>query len=142
MDSAEIKWKLCIICQSDTQESLHCSAVSKRSDLPAGHGYSTFLENVRMFKEMGIMLKTLNLDKFDKGCGVLSSLLSHKAKWHKSCRETFSNTRLARAQNSQKRKQEQKPDEQVLLVQFKHCLTYAFFVTKFLIVQTCILHQL
>ena len=60
-----------------------------------------------MFKEMGIMPKTLDLDKFDKGCGVLSSLLSHKAtEWHKSCRETFSNTRLARAQNSQKRKQQ------------------------------------
>lgn len=60
-----------------------------------------------MFQDLKLLPTTFNIDLIDDGAGMEETLLKHKASWHKSCRDLFSNTKLERAQ---KRKQADVPE--------------------------------
>ena len=81
--------------QSST-DNLVCPGQSKRKDV--GIGYKSLTENLIKFDELNLLPKTLQLNRIDKGEGVEAALSSNNAKWHKSCRLQFNNTKLERAQ--------------------------------------------
>ena len=81
-------WKLCVICQEDTAESLVCSANTKCSNIESG--YKTLAVNLMQFGELGLLPVTLQLDRLDEGQGVEAALVSHKAVYHKRCMLRFS----------------------------------------------------
>ena len=89
-------WKLCVICQEDTTESLVCSANTKCSNI--GSGYKTLAVNLKQFGELGLLPVTLQLDRLDEGQGIEAALVSHKAVYHKRCMLRFSTMKLQKAQ--------------------------------------------
>lgn len=95
-ESVLVDWKKCILCQKSTSEVLQCPADSKRKDL--GSGYESLGNNLRRFQELGCLPLKTDILSFDKD-GRLTQILKEKsAKWHKSCRDKFSNLKLQRAE--------------------------------------------
>lgn len=93
--SSTVNWKLCVLCQIDTEESLQCPANSDRE--PKGVGYKTLAEDLYQFKLLGSTPPPIDFDMLDDGSGIESTLMSHKSAWHKSCRAKFNKTKLQRA---------------------------------------------
>ena len=93
----ETDWNLCVICQDiGSTDNLVCPGQSKRKDV--GIGYTSLAKHLIKFNELNLLPKTLQLNRIDKGDGVETSLISNNAKWHKSCRMQFNNTKFERAQ--------------------------------------------
>ena len=59
-------------------------------------------KNLIKVNELNLLSKTLHLNRIDKGEGVETALISNNAKWHKSCRLQFNNTKFERAQKEYK----------------------------------------
>lgn len=89
-------WNKCVLCQKITDESLQCPAESTRHDV--GAGYSTIAFNIRSFNELHELPMPLELGRLDDGNGIEATFLENNAKWHKSCRIKFNNTKLKRAE--------------------------------------------
>ena len=89
-------WNLCVLCQKDTTEPLHCPADSKRNT--GGSGYQTLADNLLRFSEIDCLPKSLDMSRLDDGEGIESTLQHHKAKWHDSCRLKYNKTQLTRAE--------------------------------------------
>ncbi len=104
--NSAMEWKLCIICQTKTQEVLQCPALSKRKDV--GTSYHSFARNIEEFQKIGAVPLHVSIEDLNDGQGIESTLSSRKALWHKSCRNAFSNARLERAR---KRKLENEENE-------------------------------
>jgi len=101
MDRASVgpsntNWELCAICQEDTAESLVCPENTKRPN--TGSGYKTLAGNLMQFGELGLLPRTLQLDRLDEGEGIEAALVAHKAVYHKRCMLRFNTTKLQRAQ--------------------------------------------
>ena len=101
MDRASVgpsntNWELCAICQEDAAETLVCPANSKRPN--TGSGYKTLAGNMMQFGELGLLPRTLQLDRLDEGEGIGAALVAHKAVYHKLCMLRFNTTKLQRAQ--------------------------------------------
>lgn len=94
--SIPIDWNKCVLCQTNTSESLCCPADSKRG--AKGAGYKTTAENLLALKKLGCLPKTINLSRIDEGKGIEASFHHHKARWHDSCRLKFKKTKLQRAE--------------------------------------------
>lgn len=77
-------WDLCIICQINSKEKLQCPAESKRKDV--GVGYVTF---VQILSTGALPNSQALISRLDEGDGMLLTLNSHAAKWHKSCRSYY-----------------------------------------------------
>ena len=92
----ETNWKLCLVCQEETTESLVCPALSKRRD--PGSGYTTMAANLVKFDELGELPRTVQLQRLDEGQGVEATMVAHQAKWHKTCMLKYNNTMLRRAE--------------------------------------------
>jgi len=92
-------WKLCVLCQMDTTEPLHCPADSKRST--GGSGYQTLADNLLRFSEIDGLPKSLDMSRLDDGEGIESTFQHHRAKWHDSCRLQYNKTQLTRAEKRQ-----------------------------------------
>ena len=82
-----------------TPEELRCPSNSKRKDV--GAGYRSFIENVSEFNSLEDLPVALNKALLENR--IEATLNKKKASWHKTCRYTFNNTKLKRAQ---KRKRE------------------------------------
>ena len=93
----ETNWKLCLVCQEETTESLVCPVLSKRRD--PGSGYTTMAANLVKFDELGKLPRTVQLQRLDEGQGVDATMVAHQAKWHKTCMRQYNNTMLRRAEN-------------------------------------------
>ena len=89
-----LDWELCVLCQEETAEPLQCPAASKRPD--AGAGYVSLASNLPKFSELGELPQHVDLRRLDEGQGILAALTHHQAKWHKSCRIKYNNTKLQR----------------------------------------------
>ena len=101
-------WKLCIICQNKTREPLQCPAMSKRKDV--GASYASFARNLEEFHKIGSVPGHLNVEELNQGQGIEHSLKERKAFiWHKTCRNSFSNSNLERAK---KRKHDRENEEE------------------------------
>ena len=85
-------WTKCIFCQSVTDEALQCPAKSKRIDV--GAGYSSLAEILPKYELLGCFPHTLRLSRLDEGAGILETLTSREARWHKSCRRLYYRDRL------------------------------------------------
>ena len=92
----ETNWKLCLVCQEETSESLVCPVLSKRRD--PGSGYTTMAANLVKFDELGKLPRTVQLQRLDEGQGVEATMVAHQAKWHKTCMLKYNNTMLRRAE--------------------------------------------
>ena len=87
-------WGLCALCQTDTNEPLQCPARTTKP--PIGRGYVTLAENLLQFQELGHMPMHLDLGRLDSGGGLEATLVANSAKWHKTCRLKFNQTKLER----------------------------------------------
>ena len=86
-------WTICVFCQLDTKESL----IS-----PTDRGYETIADNITQFSNLDSMPIKINLARLDHGNGIQSTLKEQNAKWHKSCYQKFSHTKLERAKRKHK----------------------------------------
>ena len=90
-----------MICQDiSSTDNLVCPGQSKRKDV--GIGYTSLAKNLIKFNELNLLPKTLQLNRIDKWEGVETALICNNAKWHKSCRLQFNNTKFERAQKRNK----------------------------------------
>ena len=92
----ETNWKLCLVCQEETTESLVCPVLSKRRD--PGSGYTTMAANLVKFDKLGKLPRTVQLQRLDEGQGVEATMVAHQAKWHKTCMLQYNDTMLRRAE--------------------------------------------
>ena len=81
--TSAINWELCVLCQTETDETLQCPARS--SKLPVGSAYMSLAENLNQFKDLGIVPMNLDVEKLDEEIGIQETLMIHSAKWHKTC---------------------------------------------------------
>ena len=89
-------WEQCIICKTNkTGETLQCPALSKRKDI--GASYSSFASNLQEFQKIDSVPFNVNMEELNSGEGIEYNLSENKAKWHKTCRNAFSNEKLERA---------------------------------------------
>ena len=88
-----VDWNKCVLYQAITSEPLQCSADSKRKDL--GAGYKSLGNNLRRFQELGCLPFKVNILSLDKDERPTQILKEKSAKWHKSCRDKFSNLKFA-----------------------------------------------
>lgn len=96
IECSPIDWTKCVLCQTNTSESLSCPADSKRDS--KGTGYKTTAENLLAFEKLGCLPRTITLSRLDEGEGIEASFQHHKAKWHDTCRLKFNKTKLQRAE--------------------------------------------
>ena len=96
IECSPIDWNKCVLCQTNTSESLSCPADSKRDT--KGTSYKTTAENLLAFEKLGCLPRTINLSRLDEGEGIEASFQHHKAKWHDTCRLKFNKTKLQRAE--------------------------------------------
>ena len=73
----ETNWKLCLVCQEETTESLVCPVLSKCRD--PGSGYTTMAANLVKFDELGKLPITVQLQRLDEGQGVEATMVAHQA---------------------------------------------------------------
>ena len=66
--TSAINWELCVLCHTETDETLQCPARS--SKLPVGSGYMLLAENLNQFKNRGIVPMDLDVEKLDEGIGI------------------------------------------------------------------------
>ena len=92
----ETNWKLCLVCQELTTESLVCPVLSKCRD--PGSGYTTMAANLVRFDELGKLPITVQLHRLDEGQSVEATMVAHQDKWHKTCMLQYNNTMLRRAE--------------------------------------------
>lgn len=97
---APIDWDKCIICREDTLEKLQCPADSKRKDNFAG--YASFADILPAFSDANLLPHGFDMQCLDDGEGVLPTLISRRAKWHKTCRLFYYQTQLDRAVSKRK----------------------------------------
>lgn len=93
--AAGTSWDLCVLCQVETSESLTSPSCSERKDV--GKVYKSLAENLVKFDELGILPRTLLLDRLDEGEGIEAAMVANEAKWHQSCKLRYNNTMLERA---------------------------------------------
>jgi hypothetical protein len=89
-------WPLCIFCQEVRDEGLICPAESKRQNI--GAGYNTLADDLINIQQIGQLPKSLNLSRLDDGDGISTTLASRRARWHKTCMDTYNKTKLSRLQ--------------------------------------------
>lgn len=63
----------------------------------AKSGYKTQSKNIPEFAKINEMPIPLDIRRVDEGDGIEVALMKNEAKYHKSCRQQFNNTKLQRA---------------------------------------------
>jgi len=89
-------WTLCFIYQETTAESLTDPSQNQREI--KGSIYSTFIENLNRFNELGLLPKSFLLDRLDEGSGAEAALSTNNARYHKTCKLRYNKTKLHRAE--------------------------------------------
>ena len=94
-EELKVDWEKCFICQTETGETLHSSSEAWSND-PA-KAYSDLGERILKFESLNLLPVPLNLDELSGGTALGTSLLNHKAKFHKPCKFKFGNKKLEKA---------------------------------------------
>ena len=118
--SDNVRFELCLICQTDTKEKLNSPSTGHKStnDQTGLEAYTLFLKNVCAFKKID-QLPTPIL--FDDNCQA-QDLLSKNVVWHRSCKRKFASDRLERAkQKRPSNKQKQKSFRSSEKLETDHC---------------------
>ena len=82
-----MNWDMRILCQMQTVEPLMC---------PTPAGYTTLTNNLSKFAELNALPRSINLDNFGDGSGVLATLTKNNAKYHRVCRNKYDEQKLGR----------------------------------------------
>ena len=90
--SFAINWELCVLCETETGEALQCP--TRSSKLSVGIGNMSPAENLKQFKDLGIVPMDLDVEKLNKGIGIQETLMIHSAVWHKTCSLKFNKQAL------------------------------------------------
>ena len=139
-----INWELCVLCQTETDETLQCPARS--SKLPVGSGYMPLAENLNQFKDLGIVPMDLDVEKLDEGIGIQETLMIHRAKWHKTSTLKFNKQALQLVSRKQTKQRSQNAATSGVQTRsaFSHtaALNLCFFAMNQLVLQTCMKLQL
>lgn len=93
---AHTNWKLCMLCQKDTKETLTRPSLKKNEDI-AKCAYTSLAQNLRKFDELG-ELQGLTLGRLDEGQGIEAAMFANNAIYHQSCKLRYNNTKLQRSQ--------------------------------------------
>ena len=94
-EELKVDWEKCFICQTETRETLQSSSEARSSD-PA-KAYSNLGERILKFESLNLLLVPVNLNQLSGGTAPGTSLLNHKAKFHKTCKLKFGNEKLEKA---------------------------------------------
>ena len=93
-ENKNVDWSSCIICQVHTNEKLECPSDLKRKGCDPFKTYQNTANNINRFRELNaIPIDSLILSK-EKYTSDL--FLTMKAKFHKLCRNKFSDMKLQR----------------------------------------------
>ena len=106
----ETHWSLCFICQETTPESLTCPSQNARQDM--GSSYNILAGYQKRFSELGLLPKSLLLNRLDEGSGIEAALSTNNALYHKTCRLRYNKTKLDRAEKRH-RKIEANEEEEI-----------------------------
>ena len=103
--SQSMDWDTCIVCQDNKDEALQWPLGTKRSDIDLLKTYEKAASAIQEFDEIGSLPMPLNVTLWDEGKGIAPTLVDNQTKWHKNCRNRFSELKLDREiSESQKRK--------------------------------------
>ena len=94
-EELKVDWEKCFICQTEKRETLPNSSEAQSGD-PA-KAYSDLGERILKFESLNLLPVPLNLDELSGGTALGTSLLNHKAKFHKTCKFKFGNKKLEKA---------------------------------------------
>ena len=93
-ESKNVDWSSCIICQVHSYEKLECPSDFKHKGYDPFKTYQNIANNINRFQELNaIPIDSLILSK--EKC-TPDLFLTMKAKFHKLCRNKFSDTKLQR----------------------------------------------
>ena len=111
-EELKVDWEKCFICQTETGETLHSSSEAWSND-PA-KAYSDLGERILKFESLNLLPVPLNLDELSGGIALGTSLLNHKAKFHKTCKLKFGSEKQEKAikrHEKQHKYEEQSPSK-------------------------------
>ena len=92
----ETDWRKCCLCQTDKKEELK-SPPTHYACSPENDGYSMIAIKVPLFQEINQQPIRLDMSRLDDGGGIEETLRRNNAKYHRSCRLMFSNSKLDHA---------------------------------------------
>lgn len=92
----ETDWNKCCLCQIDKDEDLKSPPTRYETDRD-NDGYVMLARNIPLFNGIHQMPIKLDPNRLDQGNGIEESLRVNNAKYHQSCRLSFSNSKLERA---------------------------------------------
>ena len=81
-------WDMCVLCKEVTQERL----VS-----PQEVSYKAIAECIQEFQKLNCLPYNINVVRLANDGGIVATLITINAKWHKTCRNRFDNQKLQRA---------------------------------------------
>ena len=81
-DVVQTDWRLCILCQEDTNEKLINPGGGGRY---VRAGCVAIADNIGQFDILGCMPMQIDIARLDDGSGISQTLQSNNACWHKSC---------------------------------------------------------
>jgi hypothetical protein len=90
--AVQIRWEMCILCQTDKSEALQCPNDTKRAN--KGAGYKSLAESLHELDTEGRLPSWPCLPDVNEGRGIEEALSKNSAKWHKSCRNLYSKMKL------------------------------------------------
>ena len=102
-EELKVDWEKCFICQTETRETLQSSSEARSSD-PA-KAYSNLGERILKFESLNLLLVPVNLNQLSGGTAPGTSLLNHKAKFHKTCKLKFEDKKLEKAIKRQEKQE-------------------------------------
>ena len=92
----ETDWSKCCLCQIDKDEDLKSLPTRYETDRD-NDGYVMIARNIPLFHAIHQMPIKLDPKRLDQGGGIEETLRKNNAKYHQSCRLSFSNSKLERA---------------------------------------------
>jgi len=94
-ETRDIDWELCTICQIQTNEKLECPADLKRKGYDPVKTYQNITTNINRFRELNSLPSDFILSTETCSSDLFTSM---KAKFHKLCRNKFSDMKLQRVE--------------------------------------------
>lgn len=86
-----------------TSEALQCPANIRRSDIEVGAGYRSLETVLLRCQSINWFPTTIRLDQLNDANGIASKLQLMKAKWHKTCRNKYTDMKLKRHEHSKRK---------------------------------------
>ena len=94
--SDDFNWNYCIICQKSSLEDLQCPLDTKRTDVETGAGYVRLDADLERCRSLSWFPVPIKLHCLNDGSEIATTLQMNEAKWHKTCRNKFSELKINR----------------------------------------------